>query len=77
MMNDLRLFFPFTDDDALHSHMRLLIIIITTITIYFFPKQATKAKATNIVVMEVRHRPSLHQRVMASPTFWLHSLGKE
>jgi hypothetical protein len=52
-MNDLRLFFPFTDDDALHSHMRLLIIIITTITIYFFPKQATKAKASdeyNIVV---------------------------
>jgi hypothetical protein len=29
------------------------------------------------VMMEVRHRPSLHQRVMASPTFWLHSLGKE
>jgi hypothetical protein len=36
-------------------------------------------QATNIILLwwwrSSCHRPSLHQRVMASSTFWLHSLG--
>jgi hypothetical protein len=47
----LPLFFPFTDDDALHSHMRLLIIIITTITIFFQSKRQKQKQVTNIILL--------------------------